>query len=125
MSVTKYLELHPISFGLVVPIVEILVTRDPNQLLHSKHQTNLLGVMGWNLVHLAFKKLTKFCKVKAFESFYCPNSVNPLLFLQLHFYYHTDVCIIQTSVTYTAHRSIYGQDLPSKTPNFFPKIKRA
>ena len=56
MPITKYVELDLNFMGLILPRVGILVTRDPNQFLDPKHQTRLPGVVGRNLVCLAFKE---------------------------------------------------------------------
>ena len=90
LPITKFVELDLNFMGLILPKVGILVTRDPNQLLDPKHQMRLPGVVGWNLVHLAFKEFIKLYGTAVFDSFDCPSGVSPLLFSQLCVYYHTD-----------------------------------
>ena len=80
LPITKYIELDLNFMRLIVPRVRILVTRDPNQLLDPKHWTRLPGVVGWNLVCLAFKEFLKLYGTAVFVSFNCPSSVSPLLF---------------------------------------------
>ena len=66
LPITYYVELDLNFMGLIVTRVGILVTRDPNQLLDPKHQTRLPGVVGWNLVYLAFKEFIKSYGTKVF-----------------------------------------------------------
>ena len=110
LPITKYVELDLNFMGLVVPRVGILVTKDPNQLLDPKHHTRLPGVVGWNLVYLAFKEFIKLYETTIFDSFNCPSGVSPLLFSQLCVYYYTDVCTIQASGIYIVLRNTYRHD---------------
>ena len=98
LPITKYVELD----------LNFLVTRDPNQLLDPKHQTRLPGVVGWNLVHLAFKECIKLYGTAVSDSFDCTSGVSPLLFSQLCVYYYMDVCTIHTSGIHTALRTLVG-----------------
>ena len=81
LPIMKYVELDLNFMGLIFPRAGILVTTDPNQLLDPKHHTRLPGVVGWNLVHLAFKEFITLYGTAVFNSFDCKSGVNPLLFL--------------------------------------------
>ena len=113
LPISKYVELDLNFMGHMVPRVGILVTRDPNQLLDPKHQTQLSGIVRWNPVHLTFKVFIKIYGTTVVDSFDCPSGVSPLLFSQLCVHYYTDVCNIQTSGICTVLRNTYRYDLPS------------
>ena len=119
LPITKFVELDLNFMGLIIPRVGILVTSDPDWLQDPKPQTRLLGEVGRNLVHLAFKEFIKLYGTTVFDSFNCPSGVRPL-FSQLCVYYYLDVCIIQTSGIHTALRNTYRHDrLSNKNPNYF------
>ena len=79
LPITKYMELDLNFMGLILPRIGILLTRDPNQLLAPKHWTRLPGVVGWNLVCLAFKEFIKLYGPIVFNSFDCPSGVSPFV----------------------------------------------
>ena len=45
--------------GLRVPRVRFLITQNPNEVLDPEHKTRLPGIVGWNLVRLAYEEFTR------------------------------------------------------------------
>ena len=72
--------------GLRMPRVGFLITQNPNEVLDPEHKTRLPGIVGWNLVRLAYEEFTRKHSLIVFENFECPEGVEPLLFLQLCIY---------------------------------------
>ena len=54
--------------------------QNPNKVLDSDHRTRLPGIVGWNLVKLAYQEFLKKYNINVFEDFECPDGVNPLYF---------------------------------------------
>ena len=54
-----YVELDLNFLGIVVPKVGVLITQEPNELLESRHKTKLPGMVGWNLIKLAYQVFVK------------------------------------------------------------------
>ena len=54
-----YVELDLDFLGIVVPKVGVLITHAPNELLETCHKTKLPGVVGWNLIKLAYEVFVK------------------------------------------------------------------
>ena len=52
MPVSKYFEADVMLLGFIVPHVGFLVVKDPNTLLKPQHNTQLLDVIGCNLIQL-------------------------------------------------------------------------
>ena len=50
MPITMYTELDFTFVGLKVPNVGVLITEESNQVLDKENQTNLSGIVGWNLI---------------------------------------------------------------------------
>ena len=73
-----------------MPNVGILIIEDPSQVLDKKHQSRILGIVGWNLVWLSYNAFIEKYRTSGFDSFTCPEGVNPLLFSQLCVYHHSD-----------------------------------
>ena len=71
--------------------VGVLIAEEPNQVLDKKHQTRLPGIIGWNLIQLSYDVFIKKYGTTGFDSFMCPEGVNPLLFSQLCIYHHSNV----------------------------------
>ena len=69
----------------------VLIAEEPNQVLDKKHQTRLPGIIGWNLIRLSYDVFIKKYGTTGFDSFMCPEGVNPLLFSQLCVYHHSNV----------------------------------
>ena len=112
-----YVELDLDFLGIVVPKVGILITKEPNELLESCHKTKLPGVVGWNLIKLAYEVFVKNYGVLCLENFDCPTGVSPLLFSQLCVYYHCKTGGLQSnSVTLNINGQ---QQLPKKSPKFY------
>ena len=90
IPLSRYVELDVEFLGLKVPKVGFLITRNPNEVLDPEHKTRLPGIVGWNLVRLAYEEFTKKHSPIVFENFKCPEGVEPLLFSQLCIYYYVD-----------------------------------
>ena len=100
--------------GLKVPKVGVLITEEPNQVLDKKHQTRLPGIIGWNLIWLSYDVFIKKYGTTGFDSFICPEGVNPLLFSQLCVYHHSNV---QKTNTLGATSEVMSQNIRvSKSP---------
>ena len=91
MPIRMYIKLDLTFLGLKVPKVGVLIAEEPNQVLDKKHQTRLLGIIGWNLIWLSYDMFMKKYGTTGFDSFICPEGVNPLLFSQLCVYHHSNV----------------------------------
>ena len=112
-----YVELDLDFLGIVVPKVGVLITEEPNERLQSRHKTKLPGVVGWNLIKLAYEVFVKNYGVLCLEYFDCPTGVSPLLFSQLCVYYHCKAGGLQSdSVTLNSNGQ---QQLPKKSPKFY------
>ena len=90
IPLSRYIELDVEILGWKVPKVGFLITQNLNDILDLKHKTPLPGIVGWNLVRLAYEEFTKKHSPIVFENFECPDSVEPLLFSQLCIYYYAD-----------------------------------
>ena len=88
LPVSMYVELDLNFLGIVVPKVGVLITQEPNELLESRHKTKLPGVVGWNLIKLAYQVFVKNYGILCLDNFDCPTGVSPLLFSQLCVYHH-------------------------------------
>ena len=91
MPIKMYTELDLTFLGLKVPKVGVLIAEEPNQVLDKKHQTRIPGIIGWNLIRLSYDMFIKKYGTTGFDSFICPEGVNPLLFSQLCIYHHSNV----------------------------------
>ena len=80
LPISMYVELDLEFWDLVVPKVGVLITQEPNELLDTCHKTNLPGMVGWNLIQLAYEVFIQKYGVLCLESFDCPTGVSPLLF---------------------------------------------
>ena len=76
--------------GLKVTNVGVLVIEDSSQVLDKKPRSKLPGIVGWNLVQLSYNVFVKKYGTSEFNTFTCPEGVNPLLFSQLCVYHHSD-----------------------------------
>ena len=73
LPVSMYVELDLHFLGIVVPKVGVLITQEPNELLESCHKTKLPGMVGWNLVKLAYEVFVKNYGVLCLDNFDCPT----------------------------------------------------
>ena len=71
-----------------MPKVGVLITQEHNELLDTCHRTKLPGVIGWNLIKLAYEVFVQKYGVSFLENFDCPTGVSPLLFSQLCVFHH-------------------------------------
>ena len=76
---------------LKVPNVGILIAEEPNQVLDKKHQSRLPGIVGLNLIWLSYEVFVQKYGTSGFNSFVCPEGVNPLLLSQLCVFYYSNV----------------------------------
>ena len=91
MLIKMYTKLDLKFLGLNVPKLGVLIAEEPNQVLDKKHQTRLPGIIGWNLIWLSYDVFIQKYGTTGFDSFICPEEVNPLLFSQLCVYHHSIV----------------------------------
>ena len=121
LPVSMYVELDLDFLSIVVPKVGVLITQEPNELLETCHKTKLPGVVGWNLIKLAYEVFVKIYGVLCLGNFDCPTGVSPLLFSQLCVYHHCKAGGLHSnSITL----NIDGQQQPpKKKPKILPSIK--
>ena len=79
MPVLKYFEADVTLLGFRIPWVGFLVVKDPNVLLEPQHSTQLLGVIGCNLIQLGCEEFGRAYGFGAFEEFHCPANVHPVV----------------------------------------------
>ena len=91
MPIKMYTELDLTFLGLKLPKVGVLIAEEPKQVLDKKHQTRLPGIIGWDLIWLSYDVFIQKYGTTGFDSFICPEGVNPLLFSQLCIYHHSNV----------------------------------
>ena len=91
IPIKMYTEFDLTFLGLKVLKVGVLIAEEPNQVLDKKHQTRLPGIIGWNLIRLSYDVFIWKYWTTRFDSFICPEGVNPLLFSQLCIYHHSDI----------------------------------
>ena len=89
LPVKMYTELDINFLGLKVPNVGVLIVDDLTQVLDKKHQTKLPGIVGWNLIQVSYNAFIEY-GASGFDSFVCPEGVNPLLFSQLCVFHHSN-----------------------------------
>ena len=88
MPVSKYFEANVTLMGFQIPWVGFLVVKDLNVLLEPQHNTQLPGVIGYNLIRLGCEEFGRSFGFEAFEEFCCLESVHPVVFSQLCSHYH-------------------------------------
>ena len=91
MPIKMHTEFRSYFLGLKVLNVGMLVAEEPNQVLDKKHQTKLPGIVGWNLIQLSYNMFVQKYGTTGFDSFMCPERVNPLLFSQLCIFHYSDI----------------------------------
>ena len=77
--------------GLNVQNVGFLIIDEPNEVLEKKHYTKLPGIIGWNMIWLAYKVFINKYGEESFNSFQCLVGANPLLFSQLCLYHYAEI----------------------------------
>ena len=82
LPISMYVELDLDFLGIGVPNVGVPITQEPNELLDTCHKTKLPGVVGWNLIKLAYEVFAQKYGVLCLENFDCPTGVSLLLFSQ-------------------------------------------
>ena len=90
LPVKMYTKLDINFLGLKVPNVGVLIVDDLSQVLDKKHQSKLPGIVGWNLIWLSYNAFVEQYGASGFNSFVCPEGVNPLLFSQLCVLHHSN-----------------------------------
>ena len=88
MLVSKYFEADVTILGFKIPPVGFLVVKDPNTLLEPQHSTQLLGVIGYNLIQLGCEEFERVQWFDTFKEFCCPANVHPVVFAQMCSFYH-------------------------------------
>ena len=124
MPIKMYTELDLTFLGLKVLKVGILTAEEPNQVLDKKHQTRLPGIIGWNLIQLSYDMFVQKYGTMGFDSFICPEGINPLLFSQLCIFHHSNIRKKNTlgatsevmSQNIQSNRSPKTDDLSKKRP---------
>ena len=95
-----YVELNLDFWGILVPKVGVLITQETNELSDEFHKTILPGIIGWNLIKLAYQVFVEKYGLLSLENFICPMGISALLFSQLCVFHHSKVGGIQSdSVT--------------------------
>ena len=59
MPLSRYVKLEMEFLGLQVPRVRFLIIQNLNSVLDPDHKTRLPGIVGWNLVKLAYQEFLK------------------------------------------------------------------
>ena len=72
MPIRMYIKLDLMFWGIKVPNVGMLTAEEANQVLDKEHQTKLPEIVG-------------------FDSFECPEGVNPLLCSQLSVFHYSNI----------------------------------
>ena len=126
IPITKYIEMDVTFLGCRMQKVGFLVVKDPIDLLQTKKKTKLPGIISWNLIKLAYQEFIKKHPVEVYNSFQCPQNVDPLLYSQLCVYYYTDVRpvvvneVIEGDCVYikSIATNLDGEVVYKKTPKF-------
>ena len=117
LPVFMYVDLDLNFLVIVVPKVGVLITQEPSELLDTCHKTKLPGMVGWNLIELAYEVFVQNYGLLCLENFDCPTGVSPLLFSQLCVYHHCKAGGFQLdSVTFNTNGQ---QQLSKKSPKFY------
>ena len=125
MPVSKYFEADVTLLGFRIPRVGFLVVKDPNVLLEPQHNTQLLGVIGCNLIQLGCEEFGRSFGFEAFEEFRCPESVHPVVFSQLCSHYHQSKLLdgpstlVSSNTINVSSSGISSCEAKKKVPNFW------
>ena len=88
MLMSRYFEANIKILGFSIPRIGFLVVRDPNKLLELQHSTQLLGVIGCNLIWLGCEEFGRIYGFNLLKKFQCPKNIHPMVFTQFCSYYH-------------------------------------
>ena len=91
MPIKMYTELDLTFLGLKVLKVGILIAEELNHVLDKKTSDQIAGMVGWNLIWLSYNVFVQKYGTTRFDSFMCPEGVNPLLISQLSIFYYSNV----------------------------------
>ena len=120
LPISMYVELDLDFMDIVVAKVGVLFTQEPNELLDTFHRTKLPGVVGWNLIKLAYEVFIQKYGVLCLENLDCLTGVSPLLFSQLCVFHHCKAGGFQSgSVTLITNGQ---QQLSKKKPKNLPSV---
>ena len=111
LVVSMYVELDLDFLGIVVPKVGVLITPKPNELLDTCLKTKLPGMIGWNIIKLAYEVFVQKYGALCLEHFDCQTGVSPLLFSQLCVFHHCKAGGFQSD---SANLNTSGQQQLSK-----------
>ena len=117
LPVSMYVELDLDFLALLCQKWGFLSPKSPMNFWRHAIKLKLPGMVGWNLIKLAYEVFVKNYGVLCLENFDCPTGVSPLLFSQLCVYYHCKAGGLQSdSVTLNINGQ---QQLPKrKAQNF-------
>ena len=59
LPISLYVESDLDFLGIVVPKVGVLITQEPSELLETCQKTKLPGMVGWNLIKMAYEVFVK------------------------------------------------------------------
>ena len=121
LPISIYVELDLDFLGIVVTKVGVLITQEPNELLETCCKTKLPGIVGWNLIKLAYEVFVKSYGVLCLDNFESPTGVSPLLFSQLCVYHHCKAGGLHSDSVNLKNNG--QQQLPKKKPKILPSIK--
>ena len=96
IPIRMYTKLDLTFWGLKVPNVGVLIAQELSQVLNKEHQTKIPGIIGWNLIWLSYNVFIPKYRATGFDSFICPEGVNPLLFSQLCIFHYSNTQKNQT-----------------------------
>ena len=116
LLISTYVELY-LDFLGIVPKVGVLITQEPSELLDTLNKTKLPGMVGWNLIKLAYEVFVQKYGILCLENFDCPIGVSPLTFSQLCVFHHCKAGGFQSdSVTLNTNGQ---QQLSKKSPKIY------
>ena len=90
MPVLKYFEVDINILGFTVPCIGFLMVKDPNTLLKPQCLTQLLRVIGCNLIWLGCEEFGRVYEFNPFEKFQCLQGIHPVVFMQFCSFYHQE-----------------------------------
>ena len=107
---SMYVEFDLDFLGIVVQKDGVLITQEPNELLDKCQETKLHGIIGWNLITLAYQVFVEKYGLLSLEHYNCQMGISPLLFSQLCVFHHSKEGGIQLdSVTLNTYQCVLLQ----------------